>query len=574
MTQSCATNCDVLICGAGIAGLTLARQIRREMPSLSLCLIDRQERPLPRAAFKVGESTTEIGAQYFTDTLGLSAYLDESHLRKLGLRFFFGNTDAGDEFHKRPEVGVSRFIPPYAYQIDRGRIENDLRELLASDGVSLQEGSRVKEIVLGSEGTEHHVLCEDSDGVRTQLGCRWVIDALGRHSLLRRKQALTKRIAGGDSAWVRVAERVDVADFVAGDRLDWHQRVPDRTRYYSTNHLVGEGYWVWLIPLPGDFTSIGIVTHPRYHGYKEYNTERKFRRWLQGHERHLARRLDNVEFLDFRKMPRYSFSTSRVFSAHRWACTGEASAFPDPLYSPNFELIPMNNSIACELIGRDMDGSLLESEVAAFNRFFLAYAEGLGDTIRSMYSCLGNGAVAAMKVLWDTLTSWSFHAPLYNYGLFLDATLRNSAREDTGRFLFLARRVQRLFQEWARLSTGKVKFEYMDFLALPYYSTIRRRGLVVDRTSDIRRLHGDSLAFFEELAQVLFLIALTDTRPALLGRLPKPLWINPWGISLEPGRWNADKLFEPATKPRTLLPVLEPLQKMITIPGIHEVDVR
>ena len=33
----------------------------------------------------------------------------------------------------------------------------------------------------------------------------------------------------------------------------------------STNHICGEGYWVWLIPLSSGPISIGIVADPRFH---------------------------------------------------------------------------------------------------------------------------------------------------------------------------------------------------------------------------------------------------------------------------------------------------------------------
>ena len=81
-------NYDVVICGGGLAGLTLARQIRRTLPSLSIAVLDRHSRPLPIAAFKVGEATTEIGSFYLSEVVGLRDYLEASHIRKLGLFFF------------------------------------------------------------------------------------------------------------------------------------------------------------------------------------------------------------------------------------------------------------------------------------------------------------------------------------------------------------------------------------------------------------------------------------------------------------------------------------------------------
>ncbi|HEY2735887.1 MAG TPA: lycopene cyclase family protein, partial [Polyangiales bacterium] len=55
---------DVVVCGGGLAGLTLGRQLRREHPALRVAVIEKTERPLPPGCHKVGESSVELGSQY------------------------------------------------------------------------------------------------------------------------------------------------------------------------------------------------------------------------------------------------------------------------------------------------------------------------------------------------------------------------------------------------------------------------------------------------------------------------------------------------------------------------------
>src|SRR3546814_664107 len=83
------TDTDVTILGGGLAGLTLAIQLRRQDPALRVTVVERNAHPVREAAFKVGESTVEIGAHYFAHVLGLRDHLDRAQVRKFGFRFFF-----------------------------------------------------------------------------------------------------------------------------------------------------------------------------------------------------------------------------------------------------------------------------------------------------------------------------------------------------------------------------------------------------------------------------------------------------------------------------------------------------
>ena len=80
---------DVVILGGGLAGLTLARQLRQERPSLRVLVLEKRTHPAPEAAHKVGESSVEIGAHYFGQVLGLDPHMADRQLPKFGIRYFF-----------------------------------------------------------------------------------------------------------------------------------------------------------------------------------------------------------------------------------------------------------------------------------------------------------------------------------------------------------------------------------------------------------------------------------------------------------------------------------------------------
>ncbi|MCB1049081.1 MAG: NAD(P)-binding protein, partial [Acidobacteria bacterium] len=116
---------DIAILGGGLAGLTLARRLRTNRPELTIRVLEKQKDLPQTAAFKVGESTVEIGAHYLAETLGLRQHLQDHHLVKYGFRIFFSQSGNRD-ITRRTELGVAKIFPTGAFQIDRGRLENFL----------------------------------------------------------------------------------------------------------------------------------------------------------------------------------------------------------------------------------------------------------------------------------------------------------------------------------------------------------------------------------------------------------------------------------------------------------------
>src|SRR5256885_13947262 len=70
------TEYDVVICGAGAAGLTLARQLALEVPEASVLLIEGVGDKSRTNAIQVGESTVEMSAHYLSNVVKLKDYLE------------------------------------------------------------------------------------------------------------------------------------------------------------------------------------------------------------------------------------------------------------------------------------------------------------------------------------------------------------------------------------------------------------------------------------------------------------------------------------------------------------------
>ncbi len=109
-------------------------------------ILERGRHPVPEAAFKIGESSVEIGAHYLETVLGLKPHLDQCQLCKFGFRFFFN--EGRDDLDQCTELGVSEVFPTPSYQLDRGILENYLAEHAATLGAEFLDGAIVRQIDL------------------------------------------------------------------------------------------------------------------------------------------------------------------------------------------------------------------------------------------------------------------------------------------------------------------------------------------------------------------------------------------------------------------------------------------
>src|SRR5262249_50740823 len=151
------TKHDVVILGGGLAGLTLALQLKRRRPQTDVVVIERRSGPAPDAAFKVGESTVESSAHYFADVLDLRDHLENDQLPKFGLRLYLTGGDNRDT-PRRVEFAPTLKPPLDTFQVDRGRFENEIRRRVEALGVTVIDGTRVGEVEFGEE--EHVVTAQ------------------------------------------------------------------------------------------------------------------------------------------------------------------------------------------------------------------------------------------------------------------------------------------------------------------------------------------------------------------------------------------------------------------------------
>lgn len=457
---------DIVIAGGGLAGLTLARHLRRAHPSLSVLVVDREKGPLPEAAHKVGESSVELGSRYL-ETIGLRDYLVKNHIFKFGLRFFPGGGEL--PIHERMEIGPAQEPIVPSYQLDRGRFENDLRRMIVEeDGATFLDGVKVSEAKLGEGGARHHIKLE-GDGTAREVDSKWFIDATGRSALLRRDLKLTRGSGHmAHSGWYRVKGKVDITQF--SDDKRWTEAPWAEHRWRSTNHLMGDGYWVWIIPLSSGNTSIGAVVHEPPHSFDKVRTLERTRAFIKEHEPRLYELLEGHEILDFRTVKSYANNVARGWSADRWALVGEAGAFVDPLYSPGTDFIAFANSFTEEMIRADLAGEDLEVRARELSMQYRSLVTGSTDIYRRAASVYGHPRAMHMKVYWDNFSYWSYPCQFYMQELYRLTGERLTEVSLVGqRYVELSNYVQKMLAAWASLKSEQPKGS---FGGMPHFPSV------------------------------------------------------------------------------------------------------
>jgi flavin-dependent dehydrogenase len=474
---------DVVVCGGGLAGLTLSRQLKRAMPELTVLVLERTSGEIPDGAHKVGEATVEGGAHYFTEQLGLTGYFNKRHLHKLGLRLFFG--DPQGPFEARPELGARRFPRVPSYQIDRGIFERDLRQGANDLGIDLVEGAKVIDVDLSSGEDDHVVRFEvAARSAERTVRARFVVDASGRRRLLQRKLGLgTPSPHLISAAWWRLRGEHDVETMAAATSPAWKPKTQER-RWFSTNHLMGRGYWVWMIPLSSGNTSIGIVTDERIHPLKTYRTEERARQWLEEHEPALAAFTEQAELLDFLRLQNASYASKQVFSHHRWSCVGEAGVFLDAFYSPGSDYIAYTNTITTRLIELDREGRLTADVARAYNRLLL---EDLWPNYLAMYHdnypIFGNAPAMFTKVMWDVSFYWALPSQMLFRGLLTNEDAIAEFHPIASRYHAIQLRMQACLRAFASRAAQPDKYLFVEYSKVPICAELHL-DLLTDKSAD------------------------------------------------------------------------------------------
>ncbi len=398
---------DVIILGGAFSGASTAILLRREHPALRVLIVEKA------VAFdeKVGEATTEMAAMFLTRRLAMWQHLETEHLPKEGLRYWFTNDRVTGHANATEAGGYLRSAVP-SFQLRRDVLDEHLLATAVAEGAELRRPAKVVDVQLAD--FDNRVMLEDGATLR----CRWLLDATGRVTLLGRKLGLIKRNDDHPIAavWCRWRKVTHIDDIAAR-----HGALATRnigSRRLSTNHYVGLGYWIWVIPLGNGETSIGVVFDKRLIDlHQSKDRPRDFIAFLKAIPS-LAELLQTAEpRLDDLRFYSHLPYVATQYMGRGWALLGDAAAFLDPYYSPGLDHASFTAEATAAIVGREASGEDVHAAIAEHNEAFVrSYDRFFKAAYQDKYYYMGEADLLSASFILDTAHYYIFLVmPAYRF---------------------------------------------------------------------------------------------------------------------------------------------------------------
>ncbi|MHB8878561.1 MAG: NAD(P)/FAD-dependent oxidoreductase [Myxococcaceae bacterium] len=349
-------NVDVVIIGGGpagsIAGAVLAQRGRKV-----LCL---EREVFPR--FVIGESLLPRSTQLLAEAGLLEAVEARGYQVKPGATFW--RDGRSERFAFAAGLPGTR---PTAFQVPRADFDQTLSLRAAELGVEVRFGHQVDEVGFWPGGAQVTARAL-ATGEAVEVGAKFVLDCSGYGRVL-------PRLLGVDRP-PSFAPRVAVFTHVEGDRRPPGPEAGDIWVCVHPN-----GSWIWIIPFSDGRTSVGVVGTPQVIDAAGENDEARLWAHLRSEPAAAGRVGQATPVIPMRRISGYSTAVERLHG-HRWALTGNAGTFLDPVFSSGVTLALESSSLAARLIDRQLGGGAVDWEreyAAEVNRataVFAAFVRG------------------------------------------------------------------------------------------------------------------------------------------------------------------------------------------------------
>jgi len=302
------TRTDVLVIGGGPAGTTFATLMAQRGWDVTLLEMGQHPR------FHIGESLLPMNVPIF-ERLGVLEKIREIGVVKRGADFTLGNSESEYKtFHFDQALGES---PDHAFEVRRSDFDALLFSNCRARGVTARENVRVTNVEERPDGLKR-IEARSGSGESLQWDARYVVDASGRDTLLASSLGWKERNRKHASAAIFTHFR------------GVSRRPSDDAGNISIYWF--EHGWIWMIPLPDNVMSVGVVSYPQYLKTREGSLDEFLGKTLDGIAE-IRYRLRGAEaILPAQATGNYSYYARRSVG-RGFMLVGDAYAFIDPVFS-------------------------------------------------------------------------------------------------------------------------------------------------------------------------------------------------------------------------------------------------
>ncbi len=399
MQPATPTDYDVIIFGGAFSGSSLALLLKRARPETRILIVEKST----EFDRKVGESTSEVAGCFLTRVLGVSNHLSARHFQKHGLRMWF-TTPENDCPGRCGEIGPFAQARLPTFQLDRSILDAHLLDLAEKEGCEVLRPATIKSFELGGAGN-NSVTLKNGGETRT-LRAGWIADCSGKASLIARHRGTWRPLPEHPvhSMWVRFSN-VRCLDSAEARRMapalaDQNTRT---TRGSATNHLMGRGWWSWIIPLSNGDYSAGVTWDERiFTPPGDGPVGDRVKRHLLSHP--VGRLMfENAVPAEndariYKNLPYFSTEVA----GDGWILAGDAAGFMDPLYSQGLDYCAHATYAAHKILLEALGGRCVKEKIAMHNQVFAdSYQRWFHGIYRNKYQYLGDADLMRAAFLLD-----------------------------------------------------------------------------------------------------------------------------------------------------------------------------
>ena len=313
---------------------------------------------------------------------------------------FFSCSEVGGRYQSR--------LP--TFQLDRSLLDEKTLEMASDAGCEIWRPAKTKEIRLidEKEGRAQNEIVVERDGERIEVRGKWLIDASGKASVLPRQLGYHRRLEEHttNAVWARFRNVRDLDDAELFAENPCYAKACKTPRSQATNHLMGRGWWCWLIPLKDGDLSAGLVYDKSlFEPEKGENLTDTLHQHLLSHPvgKLMFENAEPVE-KDTRAYSGLPYFSERV-TGPGWAVVGDAAGFIDPFYSQGLDYCAHTVCAVTDFVADDLMDKCPAEAMEIYNREYpISYRRWFEALYQGKYYYLGDAELMWAAFLMDVAT--------------------------------------------------------------------------------------------------------------------------------------------------------------------------